>query len=63
MSVNPWVLLAIADRLVQDRADWESFDPYRYFPENLAAVVSRLFPARGDDASTTDITSLAETGS
>ena len=63
MSVNPWVLLAVADRLVQDRDDWESFDPYRYFPESLGAVVSRLFPAPAGDARTTDIRALAESGS
>lgn len=62
MSVNPWVLLAIVDRLVQDRDDWEPFDPYRYFPENLEALVSRLFPAQSNDAATTDITTLAEAG-
>ncbi len=63
MSVNPWVLLAIADRLVQDRDNWEPFDPYRYFPENLQAVVSRIFPARSNWAGIKDITALAETGS
>lgn len=63
MSVNPWVLLAVADRLVQDRDDWEPFDPYRYFPESLEAVVSRLFPARNDEAGIADIAALAETGS
>jgi len=62
MSVNPWVLLAVADRLVQDRDVWEPFDPYRYFPRKLEAVVSTLFPARSDEAGTTDITALAETG-
>lgn len=63
MSVNPWVLLAVADRLVQDRDDWEAFDPYRYFPENLEAVVSTLYPAHDVDAGTADIATLAETGS
>ncbi len=62
MSVNPWVMLAIADRLVQDRDDWEPFDPYRYFPENLEAVVSRLYPAQDEDAVAADITALAESG-
>jgi pimeloyl-ACP methyl ester carboxylesterase len=63
MSVNPWVLLAVADRLVQDRDDWEPFNPYNYFPENLKAVVSRLYPAQEVDAVAADITTLAETGS
>lgn len=61
MSVNPCVLLAIADRLVQDRNDWAPFDPYRYFPANLEAAVSRLYPAREDVAYDRDITALAET--
>ena len=61
MSVNPCVLLAIADRLVQDRNDWTPFDPYRYFPENLEAAVSRLYPAQEDVAYDRDITALAET--
>ena len=62
MSVNPWVLLAVADRLVQDRDNWEPFDPYRYFPANLEALVSRLYPAREDNAGAADITALAEAG-
>jgi pimeloyl-ACP methyl ester carboxylesterase len=62
MSINPWVLLAVADRLVQDRDDWEAFDPYRYFPEKLEAVVSTLYPARDVEAPAPDIASLAQTG-
>jgi len=61
MSVNPWVMLAVADRLVQDREDWEPFDPYRYFPEYLEAAVSRLYPAQDEYAVAADITALAET--
>lgn len=62
MSVNPWVLLAVADRLLQDRNNWEPFDPYRYFPESLEAVVARLYPARDDDAGPIDFTALTGTG-
>lgn len=51
MGVNPWVLLTIADRLVEDRSDWQPFDPYGYFPESLRSAVSVLFPraAAGPD--------------
>jgi pimeloyl-ACP methyl ester carboxylesterase len=62
MSVNPWVLLAVADRLVQDRSNWEPFDPYRYFPTNLDSLVSKLYPAQSDDKGATDITALAGSG-
>ena len=44
MGVNPWVLLAIADRLVQDCADWKTFDPYQYFPDSLHWAVPLLYP-------------------
>ena len=60
MSVNPWVLLAVADRLVQDRDAWQPFDPYQYFPANLEALVSRLYPAREIDADTVSIAALSE---
>ena len=63
MSVNPWVLLAVADRLVEDRGNWKPFDPYRYFPTSLEPLVSRLYPAQAEDAGTPDITALAESGS
>jgi pimeloyl-ACP methyl ester carboxylesterase len=63
MSVNPCVLLAIADRLLQDRSNWEPFDPYRYYPNSLKWAVSLLYPAQATDARTVDITTLAESGS
>jgi pimeloyl-ACP methyl ester carboxylesterase len=62
MSVNPWVLLAIADRLVQDRDDWQVFDPYNYYSETLQFAVSRLYPEQDSDVANTDITTLAESG-
>jgi pimeloyl-ACP methyl ester carboxylesterase len=62
MSVSPTVLLAIADRLVQDRENWEPFDPYQYFPTQLHWAVSVLYPPRADDTSATDIAALAESG-
>jgi hypothetical protein len=62
MSVSPTVLLAIADRLVQDRENWEPFDPYQYFPTQLHWAVSVLYPPRAGDTSATDIAALAESG-
>jgi len=62
MSVNPWVLLAVADRLVQDRDDWQVFDPYRYYSEQLQWVVSRLYPPRDSEIGNADITALTESG-
>lgn len=44
MSVNVWVLLAIADRLVQDRDDWQPFDPCRYVPVGLRHLVPLAYP-------------------
>jgi pimeloyl-ACP methyl ester carboxylesterase len=46
MGVNPWVLLAVADRLAQTREEWRSFDPYPYFPVFLHWAVARAYPAR-----------------
>jgi len=62
MSFNPCVLLAIADRLVQDRDDWEAFDPYRYYSGSLQWAVSTLYPAPNADAGANDIAVLAEPG-
>jgi len=62
MSVNPWVLLSIADRLAQDRDDWQPFDPYRYYSESLTWVVSRLYPPQDSNAGHTDIAALTESG-
>ncbi len=59
MSVNPWVLLAIADRLVQSREDWTGFDPGNYFKGSLSALASLLYPAADDDEPA-GIASLAE---
>lgn len=44
MSVNSWVLLAIADRLMRTRDDWQPFDPYRYFPGALHWLVPFAYP-------------------
>ncbi len=60
MAVNPWVLLAIADRLVQDRENWEPFNPARYFTDVLKPVIPALYPAAKTIGSREDIASLAE---
>lgn len=39
MAVNPFVILAVLDRLAQDRATWHEFDPHTYFRGPL-----RLWP-------------------
>ena len=60
MGVNPWVLLAIADRLVQDREHWEAFDPYKYFPASLHWAVSYLFPEQAPQRSSGNFAALLE---
>ncbi len=62
MSVSPTVLLAVADRLVQDRENWEPFNPYQYFPTTLHRAVPLLYPSGAGDTSAPDIATLAETG-
>jgi pimeloyl-ACP methyl ester carboxylesterase len=44
MCVSPWVLLAVADRLLADRNHWRDFDPRQYFPAYLAAAVKLVYP-------------------
>jgi len=60
MSVNPWVLLAIADRLAQSRGNWVAFEPGDYLSHGLAGVIPLFYPAAGDDVTRADIDSLAE---
>ena len=61
MGVNPWVLLAVADRLVQSKDHWRRFNPRRYFPPNLHWLVPLLYPPAGKIQQHKDITALAET--
>ncbi|MES1990949.1 MAG: alpha/beta hydrolase [Pseudomonadota bacterium] len=42
MGVNPLVLLAIADRLAEDRTNWVDFDPMKYAIGNYAVGPLRL---------------------
>jgi len=62
MSVSPSVLLAIADRLAQDRENWAAFDPYRYFPAQLHWAVAMLYPRQANDAGMSDVRALVESG-
>ncbi len=55
-------MLAIADRLVQDRDSWKPFNPRRYFPPSLQWMVPMLYPPKGNAQKSRDITTLAETG-
>jgi hypothetical protein len=60
MGVNPWVLLSIADRLVEDRDDWQDFNPYDYFPESLSWAVNVLFPRANVSNDPSGAVALAE---
>lgn len=62
MTVSPWVLLAIADRLMADRDNWRNFDPYDYFPENLHRLVDTLFPGAPAGLGSTGTATVAEAG-
>lgn len=62
MAVSPSVMLAIADRLVQDRDNWEPFNPYHYFPGHLHAAVRILYPPQEDETGAPGIHALAESG-
>ena len=60
MCVNPWVLLAIADRIVQDRDSWQAFDPYHYFHENLHWIVPLLYPPPSNSHNRSSLAALME---
>jgi hypothetical protein len=44
MSFNPWVMLAIADRLVCSPRRWRPFDPAPYFPDAMAPLLRFVYP-------------------
>ena len=48
MSYNPFVILAVADRLGQPRDAWEEFDPRGYFPRLSERLLRHIFPDPGD---------------
>lgn len=52
MSVNPWVLLAVADRLNADRADWRPFEPRDYFSAALTPLRRLVYPRLGQSGKT-----------
>ena len=62
MSVSPWVLLAIADRLVCRPDRWQPFTPANYFPKSVAPALRLVYP--GADALWRDrgATAFAEQG-
>ncbi len=62
MSVSPTVLLAVVDRLAQDRENWKPFNPYRYFPRHLHWAVPVLYPSQTSEADAADISALVESG-
>lgn len=51
MAVNPFVILAVLDRLAQDRSDWVDFDPADYFtgPMRLWPTPFRSTAAQAED--------------
>lgn len=44
MGVNPLVLLAVADRLLEDRNNWRAFNARDYMPEPLKGLPKLFFP-------------------
>jgi alpha-beta hydrolase superfamily lysophospholipase len=48
MTVNVWVLLAVADRLVEDRRDWKPFEPRARLPAWLAPLADCAYPRAGN---------------
>lgn len=44
MSFNPFIFVAVADRLAQDRERWAPFDPSAYFPRVAAPVLKAIYP-------------------
>jgi len=44
MGVNPLVLLAVADRLVEDKDDWKAFSALEYVPTPLQGLPKLFFP-------------------
>lgn len=45
MSFNPFIFVAVADRLAQDRSHWVPFDPSVYFPGAAAPLLKAIYPA------------------
>jgi len=44
MTVNPFVMLAVADRLLADRNNWRPFDSGDYFPVHMRQVTRMFYP-------------------
>lgn len=60
MAVSPWVLLAIADRLAQERNSWSNFDPANYFTGHLARLGCLFYPPADVDDQEERMASLAK---
>ena len=46
MTISPFVMLAVADRLVADRSDWHPFNPDAYFPMYMRRAAGMFYPQR-----------------
>ncbi len=60
MGVNPFVLLAVADRLAQDRDEWRAFDPYSLLPAHLHWAIPAIYPKVPEDVPASRIAKLAD---
>lgn len=45
MVLNPFVMLAVADRLGADPLNWEIFDPGKYLPQGLQRLSALAYPS------------------
>jgi pimeloyl-ACP methyl ester carboxylesterase len=45
MAYNPFVFLAVADRLGQRRDSWQDFDPRAYFPRAPGLLLRKIYPS------------------
>lgn len=60
MNVNPWVWLAIADRLAQPRGDWQPFEPGKYLPGPLRSLAHVAYPTPDSDKQSASIKRFIE---
>ena len=59
MGVNPFALFVIADRLAQDKEDWQTFAPCAAFPEALQWAIPLVYPKSPDVAQHPRVAELA----
>jgi hypothetical protein len=48
MACNPFALLAVADRLGQEKGNWTNFNPEVYFSKMPTRLREKYFPPTGD---------------